>query len=70
MLAEAAGTAQIEIDDFNGETLGDLRNAVESKFPQLKNKMYKIAQNRKLVNENEKLTEHDEIAFLPPFAGG
>jgi sulfur-carrier protein len=39
-------------------------------FPAFHKHQYRIAVNRKIVKENTELTEGDEIAFLPPFAGG
>jgi len=70
MLAEAAATTQLEINDFRGESIRDLRKVVEEKYPQLKNMTYKIAVNKKIAKENETLNKTDEVAFLPPFAGG
>ena len=70
MLAEAAATTQLEINDFRGKSIMDLRKVVEEKYPQLKNMTYKIAVNKKIAKENETLNKTDEVAFLPPFAGG
>jgi molybdopterin synthase sulfur carrier subunit len=70
MLAEAAATTKLEINDFRGKSIRDLRKVVEEKHPQLKNLTYKIAVNKKIVNEIETLNKTDEVAFLPPFAGG
>lgn len=55
--SDAADTDMIDLD---------LRN----KFPQLKNFTYRIAVNKKIINENTKIKDNDEIAFLPPFSGG
>jgi molybdopterin converting factor small subunit len=39
-------------------------------FPALEKVKYKIAVDKKLVNQNTLLTENCEVALLPPFSGG
>lgn len=70
MLAEATGKTELEIQDFEGKTVADLKAFVETEFRQFKNMTYKIAVNKKIVSETEDLNPNDEVAFLPPFAGG
>jgi molybdopterin converting factor small subunit len=41
-----------------------------SRYPSLSNFKYKIALNKIVVDKDQKLKEGDEVAFLPPFAGG
>lgn len=48
----------------------ELVRTLHRQFPALAAFKYKIAVNRKLVNENTLLTENCEIALLPPFSGG
>ena len=47
-----------------------LNEHILAKYPSLKNKTYRIALNRELVSERRDLKDGDEIALLPPFAGG
>ena len=51
-------------------TLLGLKSAVEHRFPAFKKTAYSIALNQALCNDDLALKDDDEIAFLPPFAGG
>lgn len=51
--------------------LQGLKDLLELKHPFLKNKKYSIALNQNIETDMGKsLSESDEIALLPPFAGG
>ncbi|WP_242135163.1 MoaD/ThiS family protein [Aestuariivivens marinum] len=58
-----------EIISLSKNLVSELIAHLYIKYPELKNKSFKIAQNQELVSENIKLTGK-EIALLPPFAGG
>ncbi len=65
-----------EITDCNTEQLvissqdvSGLKEALLDKYPDFKNKDFRIAQNQELVADTALLTGQ-EIAVLPPFAGG
>jgi len=68
---QIAEVTQVEHEqfDFNNQTVSELIEALISKYPELKNKDFKVAQNQELVDIETQLTG-DEIALLPPFAGG
>ena len=51
-------------------TLLVLKSAVEHRFPAFQKTAYSIALNQALCNDDLALKDDDEIAFLPPFAGG
>ncbi|WP_298533658.1 MoaD/ThiS family protein [uncultured Algibacter sp.] len=68
LIAEVTNTEEESLE-FSGTTISDLVNALHSKYDSLKNKDFQIAQNQELVDFETKLTG-DEIALLPPFAGG
>ena len=51
-------------------TLLELKSAVEHRFPAFQKTAYSIALNQALCNDDLALKDDDEIAFLPPFAGG
>ena len=55
--------------EFSGNLVSDLLVTLYIKYEALKAKDFKIAQNQELVSFETKLTG-DEIALLPPFAGG
>jgi len=68
MIAEAIHKS--EEDFLLVENLEKLTLQLESEYPKLKDLNYKFAVNQTLVATNITLKENDEIALLPPFAGG
>jgi molybdopterin synthase sulfur carrier subunit len=57
--------------DADVATVGDLRNFLNQKYPQLQglNSLY-IAVNHTYAEEASMLAETDEIALIPPVSGG
>jgi sulfur-carrier protein len=51
-------------------TLYQLKSKLEKKYPEIKNTIYSFAINQSITNGNVVLKNNDEIALLPPFAGG
>lgn len=68
MLVEDVGDAQIEFDLL--PDLDALKSALISKYPALKTRQFIIAVNKQKATENVVLKPTDEIAIIPPFAGG
>tara|TARA_R110002126_G_scaffold21419_8_gene77423 strand:- start:688 stop:921 length:234 start_codon:yes stop_codon:yes gene_type:complete len=68
MIAEITGRSSESMKIAEG-TIVDLKVILVGKYPGLKNKDFRIAQNQELVSEDTLLTGQ-EIALLPPFAGG
>ncbi|MFA5815370.1 MAG: MoaD/ThiS family protein [Bacteroidales bacterium] len=52
------------------ETLNELNELLISRFPGLSVISYRLSVNRQLITDNRQLVDGDEIALLPPFAGG
>ena len=67
-ISDITGTGEVNYSDAADTDMLELN--LKNKFPQLKNFIYRIAVNKKITNENTKLTDGDEVAFLPPFSGG
>ena len=67
-LTDITKSSSIEIESV--KNVAELKNSVHQKFPSLQNFNYQIAVNSSLIIENISLNETDEIALLPPFAGG
>lgn len=67
-LTDITKSSSIEIE--SAKDVDELKNIVHQKYPSLQNFKYQIAVNISLITENISLTETDEIALLPPFAGG
>lgn len=66
-LAEITGSSLVL---ENIKDTDELAGALHRQFPALAAVKYKIAVNRKLINENTLLAEYCEVAILPPFSGG
>ncbi|WP_258105716.1 MoaD/ThiS family protein [Marinoscillum sp. MHG1-6] len=70
MIAEKTGKEieQISFEEV-GNHLTDLKTYCEKSYPGMGDIKYQIAIN-KCLGSKEVLQEGDEVAFLPPFAGG
>ncbi len=64
-----ASEKELEVqDDLN---VGQLKEKLESDFPQLvKLKSYFIAVNEEYAEDDQVITNTDEIAIIPPVSGG
>ncbi len=51
-------------------TTEELNAKLAELFPELPSIKYSVAVNKKIVRENTKLNNEDEVALLPPFSGG
>lgn len=60
---------QEETISFSGNFIFELLETLHSKYPELKNNGFQVAQHRALVTVETRLTG-EEIALLPPFSGG
>lgn len=68
VLAELTGTGFKHYMDVN--SLGDLRLRIEDDFPGIVQYSYRIAVNNEISFDEPALKNGDEVAFMPPFAGG
>ncbi len=65
-----------EITQQNSEELNNIKNLYELKknlferYPKLENINFQISVNQQLIRGDQNLSTTDEIALLPPFAGG
>ncbi len=67
MIAEKAGADRIQVDV---STLDQLRAQLTSRVEGLDRMSYAIAVDRRLVQNDMPFIGTEEIAVLPPFAGG
>lgn len=68
LLAEVTQCNEEQLN-FSGATVKELLENLISKYPELKNKDFQIAQNNTITNDETEISS-TEIALLPPFAGG
>lgn len=67
-LAELTETNEEEIQ-FSGSTISEVLEYLFIKYPELKHKDFKVAQNQEVVSKETRVSNED-IALLPPFSGG
>ena len=59
---------QVEIS--NVTNTDQLKNYLETSFPELAGMKYKLAVNQNLIQSNQSLKNEDVVAIMPPFSGG
>ena len=69
MLAESTGVAQEELE-FSEGTVADLRSIILERYPALEKMNFQIAVAQSIAENHLMITGNEEIALLPPFAGG
>lgn len=69
MIAEATNIQQEKID-IDVQTINDLKLKLVEKYPAITKLNYQFAVNQNIVENDFQLSNGDEIALLPPFAGG
>ena len=70
VLIDVAGKSA---EEFVVEKLIDvefLMQLILKLYPEMNKHKFKVAVNQKIVDSKSSLNDGDEIAFLPPFAGG
>ncbi|HEY4798396.1 MAG TPA: MoaD/ThiS family protein [Bacteroidia bacterium] len=68
LLAEVAKISELVLPGVKDTDA--MREKIISDFPELKNQSFVVAVNKKVITGNQLLDQGDEIALLPPFAGG
>ena len=69
-IAEATGLEEerLDIEEINTD-ISTLENFFKSKYDNINDLSFQVAVNQSIANEGT-LKDGDEIALLPPFAGG
>ncbi len=70
MLAEITGQANEIWTIKDGLTVGDLKKLILEKYPQMRDKKFKVAVNQQIGDDQTFISIQSEVALLPPFAGG
>ncbi len=65
---DITGTGEVEVEGF--KNLSDLKAYLFEKYPKLRGETFAIAVNFEIVHSDVELNDNDEIALLPPIAGG
>jgi sulfur-carrier protein len=67
MIAEKAGAGEVVASATSTHAL---KRSLEERIPGLDRLSYALAVDRVIVNDDMPLSGNEEIALLPPFAGG
>lgn len=68
---DICGDPSISISIDDSSTVDELRNKLEQEFPSLKEVLkYSIAVNLEYAQGDMQLSDHDEVALIPPVSGG
>jgi molybdopterin converting factor subunit 1 len=72
ILRERAGTAEVTKDIRDGSTVTDLWQGLQQDFPKLDVAGIRLlyAVNQNYVSPDFKLSDQDEVVFIPPVSGG
>ncbi|MBK7132119.1 MAG: MoaD/ThiS family protein [Bacteroidales bacterium] len=68
VLAEVTGTNCRHYSEV--KSLSDLRRLINDEFPEIVHYDFLISVNNELIDNEPALNDGDEVAFMPPFAGG
>lgn len=68
VLAEVTGTNFKHFRDV--KSIGNLKLRIQDDFPEVVHYNYRISLNNEIINNDPKLNDGDEVALMPPFAGG
>ena len=68
VLSEVAGNAVKHYQDV--KSVSDLKRRIQDDFPEITHYNFRISVNSTITDDDILLKSGDEIALLPPFAGG
>ncbi len=67
VLTDVTGKSKL---DVKANDIDSLKEILLKQFPDLNKYKFQFAVNKEKVEQNLFLNENDEVALLPPFAGG
>jgi molybdopterin synthase catalytic subunit len=72
ILRERAGVSEVEKEIPDASTVGDLWRRLQADYPKLDVPGIRLlyAVNRDYVGVEQRLTDGDEVVFIPPVSGG
>ncbi len=68
VLAEVTGTGFKHYN--NVKSINDLKLRIQDEFPEIVHYNFSISLNNEITDKDLLLNSGDEVAFMPPFAGG
>ena len=68
VLMSESGKQGIEVKDVR--TISELKDKLVKEYPKFSTYQYQVFVNQEQIKGNQLLNPNDEIALIPPFAGG
>ena len=68
VLAEVTGTNCKHYREVS--SIDDLKLRIQDDYPEIVHYDFRISLNNEIINNDCKLNDKDEVALMPPFAGG
>ena len=68
VLSEVAGIDCRHYEDV--KSTGDLKHRILDEYPEIEHYNYVMSLNNEIINNDRLLRDGDEVALMPPFAGG
>ena len=68
VLGDVSGQSELILENI--DTISKLKENIFAKFPDLEKYKFRISINQEICNSDSELKNNDEVALLPPFAGG
>jgi len=68
VLTDVTGTVIRHYNDVR--TSAELRFRIEDDYPEIVHYNFRVSHNNVLITDDVVLSDGDELAYMPPFAGG
>lgn len=70
VLADIVGEKSLNLEEKDIKSTDDLLRYTKTRYPELEKYKFQVSVNQSIITENTILKNKDEVALLPPFAGG
>jgi len=70
LVAEITGKNTEHLEYKEMPSVKNLKQALQKEYPELEEATFQIAVNQQIADQETPIKDGDEIALLPPFAGG
>jgi len=68
---DIVGSSQLTLDQQEGLDVKSFKELLKDKYPKMNHlSHFKVAVNQEFANDQQILSEGDEIALIPPVSGG
>lgn len=68
IISEIVGQSELKVDNI--KTTAELKEHLFNRYPKLRSQEFRIAVNKKFVENTNILQPNDIVSLMPPFGGG